>query len=130
MRSLRAAFALVLWMTVFGFTATGRADKPPKIPVAFGKWTGPHASHFKSALRSAATKECAVVSASKARVIVDGEVTEKEDKHLSVRVLVKSPKTNELVESKEYVLAKPDVSKGQARKMGHDLFEIARRAPE
>jgi hypothetical protein len=119
--------ALVL-LALGGMAAA--AEKPPKIPVAIGKWTGPHAGTFKSAVRSGIGKDCQVVKPAKARVVIDGEVTEGDDKKLTVRVLVKSPKTDELVQSKEYTFAKPNVSHGMSQKMGHDLTEIARRSPE
>jgi hypothetical protein len=127
----RAALAASLCLALLGFTtrATG-AEKPPKIPVAMGKWTGPHAGSFKSAVRGGIAKDCAVVRADKARVVIEGEVTEKENKHLTVRVILKSPKTSEVVESKEYEFAKPNVSHGMSQKMGRDVFEMARRAPE
>jgi hypothetical protein len=110
--------------------APAQAEKPPKIPVAFGAWTGPHAGSFKSGVRSGVAKECAVVRAEKARVIIDGEVTETEPKHFKLRVIVKSPKTNDIVESREYTFSKPEVSQGQSHRMGRDVFEIARRSPE
>src|SRR3954454_9191648 len=79
------------------------AEKPVKIPVAFGAWKGPHAGRFKSAVRGTIGKDCVVVRTEKARVIIEGEVTEAEDtKKLTVKVLVKSPKTNEIVESRDY----------------------------
>jgi hypothetical protein len=129
-RAQRSAIAVVLCLA-FGLAgAWARADNAPKMPVAFGKWTGPHAPHFKSALRSGLAKDCVVVRAEKARVIIDGEVTEKDNKHFVLRVMVNSAKTKELVESKEYTFSKPDASQAQSRKMGHDVFEIARRTPE
>src|SRR5579859_338670 len=68
------------------------AEKPAKIPVAFGAWKGPHAGTFKSGLRRGLAKGCAVVGKNKARVIIEGEVTEQENKHFSLRVVVKSPR--------------------------------------
>src|SRR5690348_5676258 len=106
------------------------AEKPAKIPVAFGGWTGPHAGRFKSAVRGTIGKACVVLRADKARVIIEGEVTESEDKKkISVKVVVKSPKTNEIVESREYSFGKPEPSSGQSKKMGHDVVEMAKRAP-
>jgi hypothetical protein len=119
---------LVVLVALSAGAAVAHADKPPRIPVALGKWTGPHAGSFKSALRSGLSKDCVVVRAEKARVIIDGEVTG--DKTFSVRVILKSPKTNELVESREFTFSKPDVSQARSRKMGHDVAEMARRAPE
>ena len=116
-------------MVALGIGGMAQAEKPPKIPVALGAWTGPRAGSFKSGVRSGVAKECQVVRANKARVIIDGEVTE-EDKRFKVRVIVKSPVTNDIVESKEYTFSKPELSQGQSRKIGHDVFEIARRSPE
>jgi hypothetical protein len=121
---------VVLSWIVLGFCAfAARAEKPPRIPVALGKWTGPHAGSFKSGLRGGISKECVVVRADKARVIIDGEVTGT-DKPFKVRVIVKSPRTGDVVESREYTFQKPSPSGPQSRKMGHDVTEIARRAPE
>jgi hypothetical protein len=106
-----------------------RAGKPPRIPVAMGTWSGPHAGTFKGAVRSGMSKDCVVTKPDKARAIIDGEVSEGE-KGLKVRVIVKSPKTSEVVESREYSFAKPQVSAGMSKKMGHDVGEIAKRAPE
>ena len=106
------------------------AEKPAKIPVAFGGWTGPHASRFKSAVRGTIGKDCVVTRADKARVIIEGEATESDDKKkVTVKVVVKSPKTNEIVESREYSFSKPEPSSGQSKKMGHDVVERAKRAP-
>src|SRR5689334_16743298 len=107
-----------------------RAEKPPRIPVAMVSWTGPHAATFKSAVRNGVSKDCVVTKAAKARVIIDGEVAEKEKGGFTVHVIVKSPKTNEIVESREYSFAKPQVSSGMSHKMGHDVVEIAKRSPE
>jgi len=127
----KASVKWVLLIAAIGFGAvSARAEKPPKIPVALGKWTGPHAGSFKSALRSGLAKDCVVVGAAKARVIVDGEVTSADEKHFTVRVIVKSPKTNDIVESREYSYSKPALSQAQSHKMGRDVTEIARRSPE
>jgi hypothetical protein len=119
--------ALILATAVLGTAA--HAEKPVKIPVAFGTWTGPHAGRFKSGVRSGVAKDCVVVRAEKARVIIDGEVSSEDNKHFKVRVMVKSPKTNELVETKEYSFSKPQLSQAQSHRLGRDVFEIARRAP-
>jgi hypothetical protein len=108
---------------------TAYAEKPPKIPVAFGKWTGPHAGTFKGAVRNGVSKGCVVVRPAKARVIIEGEVGA-EDKPIKVRVILKSPTNNEIVESREYTFNKPSVSAAQSRKMGRDVTEMAQRAPE
>src|SRR5215472_4683307 len=107
---------MVLLVAIGVGAAVAHADKPPKIPVALGKWSGPHSGSFKSALRSGLSKDCVVVRAEKARVIIDGEVSG--DKTFTVRVILKSPKTNELVESREFSFSKPDVSPARSRKMG------------
>jgi hypothetical protein len=119
---------LVVLVAIGIGAAAARADKPPRIPVALGKWTGPHAGTFKSALRSGLGKDCVVVRADKARVVIDGEVSG--DKSFTVRVILKSPKTNDVVESREFTFSKPDVSQAKSHKMGHDVAEMARRAPE
>jgi hypothetical protein len=106
-----------------------RADKPAKFPVAFGAWKGPHAGTFKSALRRGLAKGCAVVARGKARALIEGEVTDNNGK-LSVRVVVKSPRTDEIVESREYAFAKPNVSAGMSSKMGREVTEMVSRAPE
>ena len=61
----------LLWGVMGIGAAAVRAEKPQKIPVALGKWTGQHAVEFKSALRSSISKECVVVRAAKARVIIE-----------------------------------------------------------
>jgi len=120
--------AFILAIAVCGVAA--HAEKPAKIPVAFGTWTGPHAARFKSGLRSGVAKDCVVVRAAKARVIIDGQVSSEDNKHFKLSVMVKSPKTNELVETKEYTFSKPQLSQAQSHRLGRDMFEIARRAPE
>jgi hypothetical protein len=120
----------LLMLFVLGGAVAARADKPPKIPVAMGTWTGPKASRFKSAVRNGIAKECAVVRKDKARVVIEGEVKSDDDKHFSVHVIVKSPKTGDIVESRDYTSAKPQPSQAMSHKMGHDVTEIARRAPE
>jgi hypothetical protein len=123
-RSLMSIVALLMLL------AGARADKPPKIPVAMGTWTGPHSGTFKSAVRNGVAKDCVVTKATKARVVIEGEVSEKEKGGFTVRVVVKSPKTNDIVESREYSFPKPQVSSGMSHKMGHDVVEIAKRSPE
>jgi hypothetical protein len=116
-------------MTLLLMALPALAEKPAKIPVAFGAWKGPHASTFKSGLRRGLAKGCAVVARNKARAVIEGEVTEA-DKKLTVRVTLKSPKSDEIIESREYSFAKPTVSAGMSNKMGHDVTEMAGRAPE
>ncbi len=123
-----SATRLVL-CSVLTLGASAHADKPERIPVALGRWTGPHAGSFKSALRGGTAKGCMVVRAERARVIVDGEVTGT-DKPWKVRVIVKSPKTSDVVESREYTFYKPTASSAQGKKMGRDVCEMAQRAPE
>jgi hypothetical protein len=125
LRSLK--MVVLLWIAMGA--AVAHSKKPPKTPVAFGKWTGPHAGTFKSALRRGVSKGCVVVRAEKARVIIEGEVGA-EDKPIKVRVILKSPKTSDIVESREYTFSKPSVSQGQSNKMGREVTEMARRAPE
>jgi hypothetical protein len=128
MLSSRPAKWIVAFLLLLA-SAAAPAEKPVKIPVAMGTWTGPHAGVFKGAVRSGMSKDCVVTRASKARVIIDGEVSEA-DKGFKVRVIVKSPKTNEIVDSREYAFAKPQVSAGMSKKMGSYVGEIAKRAPE
>jgi hypothetical protein len=130
MRVYRSLQSLLLLFLMLGAAVAMGAEKPPKIPVTMGTWTGPKASHFKSAVRNGAAKECAFVRKDKARVIIDGEVKSEDDKHFSVHVIVKSPKTGDIVESRDYTFNKPEPSQNQSKKMGHDVTEIARRAPE
>lgn len=125
----RLARWIVMFLVVGAGLVGARAEKPARIPVAMGTWTGSHASRFKSGVRSGVSKDCVVVRAEKARVIIDGEVTEA-DKKFTVRVIVKSPKTNDIVESREYSFSKPEVSQAQSHRMGRDVTEIARRSPE
>jgi len=103
-------------------------EKVEKIPVAVGKWEGPNASTFKGALKRGLTKECRVVGAKSARVVVEGMVLE-HGKGFVVRVIVKQPKSGEVVEQKEFTFAGARASAGQSNKMGHAVAEIARRAP-
>jgi hypothetical protein len=128
MALLRSLKMVVLVWIAMG-AAVAHAEKSPKIPVAFGKWTGPHAGTFKSALRGGVSKGCVVVRAEKARVIIEGEVSA-EDKRIKVRVILRSPKTSDIVESREYTFSKPSVSQAQSNKMGREVTEMARRAPE
>jgi hypothetical protein len=106
------------------------AEKPAKIPVTLGNWKGPHANTFKGAVRRGVSKGCVVVKKDKARVVIDGEVTESSPNHFTVRVMVKSPKNDEIIESREYAYSKPNASGGQADRMGRDIVAIAQRAPQ
>jgi hypothetical protein len=126
--TLRLARMVVL-LVVAAFAVVAHAEKPAKIPVAFGKWTGPRAGTFKSAVRNGIKKGCVVVRPDKARVIIEGEVSA-EDKPIKVRVILKSPNNQEIVESKEYTFYKPTVSQGQSNRMGREVTEMAGRAPE
>jgi hypothetical protein len=131
--SRAVTYVLMLFVVLGGAVARAeKPEKPEKIPVAMGTWTGPKASRFKSAVRSGivAVKECAVVRPNKARVIIDGEVKSEDDKHFAVHVTLKSPKTNDIVESRDYTFNKPEPSQNQSKKMGRDVTEIARRSPE
>jgi hypothetical protein len=105
------------------------AAKPAdKIPVAFAQWSGLRANSFKSALRSAVAKECRSVKPAAARVLVEGEVSEK-GKGALVRLVLKNPKDGEVVESREFSFPRPQPSGPQVKKMGRALVEMARRAP-
>ena len=117
------------WALLLVLLGAAHAEKPAKVPIAFGKWTGPHASTFKSALRKGLQKGCVVVRAGKARVVIDGEVSA-EDKPIKLRVILKSPRSGEIVESREYTFAKPTVSSALANRMGREVTEMAQRAPE
>jgi hypothetical protein len=124
--------ASVEWLLLVGaivVSTASRAEQPPKIPVAMGAWTGPHAATFKGALRSGMSKECVTTKAAKARVVIDGEISAAE-KGFKVRVILKSPKTQDVVESHEYTFAKPKVSAGMSKKMGREVCAMAVRAPE
>jgi hypothetical protein len=125
LRALKLSWVILL--VAFGFGAV-RAEKPEKLRVALGSWTGPHAGSFKSALRSGMRKECLFVNAKTARAIIDGEVVE-QGKRFSVRVIVKSAKTGEVAEQREFSFAGPSPSQHQSSKMGHDVAEMVRRAP-
>jgi hypothetical protein len=125
---LRSRSLIVLLLLALS-AVTAHAEKPAKIPVAFGKWTGPHAGAFKSALRNGIKNGCVVVRADKARVIIDGEVNG-DDKPIKLRVILKSPKTQDIVESREYTFSKPTPSQNQANRMGREVTEMAQRAPE
>ncbi len=117
----------VIALVVLGFGAA-RAEKPEKLRVALGSWKGPHAGSFKSALRSSLGKDCVFVNATRARAVIDGEVSE-QGKRFSVRVIVKSAKTGEVVEQREFSFAGPSPSKHQSSKMGHDVAEMVQRTP-
>ena len=120
--------AIVVLLVVALGAVMAHAEKPAKIPVAFGKWTGPHASTFKRALRNGVKAGCVVVRADKARVVIDGEVSA-DDKPIKVRVILKSPQTQEIVESREYTFSKPSVSQAQSNRMGREVTDMAQRAP-
>jgi hypothetical protein len=122
-------FAGIFALLVALMSGGAHAEKPAKIPVAFGKWTGPHASTFKSALRNGVRKGCAVVRADKARVVIEGEVSA-DDKPIKLRVVLKSPRSGDIVESREYTFSKPTVSAAQSKRMGREVTEMAQRAPE
>jgi hypothetical protein len=132
MRSLIEKLAkLIVVIVAFALGASSlaaRAEKPEKIPVALGNWKGPSAGTFKSALRRGLAKECRIVAAKSARVVIDGEVLQ-EGKGFNVRVFVKSAKSGEVVEQREFPFAKTNVSQAQSNRMGHAVAEIVRRAP-
>jgi hypothetical protein len=121
----RLALLLVVGIAL---TAAARPTAPDKIPVSFGSWTGPSARTFKSALRHGLRKDCTVVGAKTARVIIDGVVSE-QGKGVVVRVTVKSPKDGEIIESREFPFSKPTPSQSQGDRMGAAVVDMARRAP-
>jgi hypothetical protein len=104
--------------------------KPEKIPVALGSWKGPGAGAIKDAVHRALGKECKVVGpkTKTARVIVDGSV-EEHGKGVIAHVIIKLPRSGEVVEQHEFTLPRPKPSRAQATKMAHKVAEIARRAP-
>ena len=128
MKLLRWGLVVALLSLVVLAPSGAHADKPEKIPVAMGKWKGPHAAGFKSALRRGLAKYCTIGSAKKARAIIDGEETE-EGKKAKLTVIVRAAKTKEVVEQREYNFSKPSASAGQASKMGREVAEMAGRAP-
>jgi hypothetical protein len=122
---------LVLALTLVAAVPAAAADKEPveKIPVTFGSWTGPSASSFKSALKKGLGKDFTMVSAKKSpRVIIEGTSTE-QGKGVVIRVIVKSPKSGEIIESREFTFSRPQPSGGTATKMIKATVEIVRRAP-
>jgi hypothetical protein len=128
---LQTVFSRLALLVVVGSAsvAAAKAPPPPKVPAALGSWTGPSASRFKSALRHGLRKDCDIVSAKKARVLIEGVVSE-QGKGVVVRVTVKSQKDGEVIESREFPFSKPTPSQAQGDKMGSAIAEIARRAPE
>jgi hypothetical protein len=125
-------WSVILAVALASATAAARpkAEKPEKIPVALGSWRGPSASAFKDALKHGLGKECKVVGAKSkgARALVDGTVEER-GKGVVVRVVVKQPKTSEVVEQREFPFARPKPSRAQGDKMGKAVAAIARRVP-
>jgi hypothetical protein len=120
---------VVMAIFVLGLSPfAARADKPEKIPVALGSWKGPSANTFKSALRRGLAKDCLVVGAKRARVVIDGEVSQ-EAKGFTVRVIVKSAKSGEVAEQREFPFAKANVSPAQSNRMGHAVADMVRHAP-
>jgi hypothetical protein len=129
MALLHRSFAgALLTVSLATGTAAAREPKPEKVPVALGAWKGPSASTFKSAMRRGLAKECKVVGAKGARVVVEGEVAPA-GKGFVVRAIVRQPRTNELLQQREFKFAKAKASAGQSNKMGHFVAEVARRTP-
>jgi hypothetical protein len=129
MRPLRRSLiALVAPLLLASGPAAAKEPKPDKIPIAVGSWTGKYAGTFKSALRGSLGKDAKIVSAKTARVVVDGTVEEK-GKGALVTVIVKLPKSGEVLERRDFTFSKPSASKGQASKMGKMVLEAAKRAP-
>ena len=125
MRAL--TIALSLFVCLWSFVADA-APKVEKLPVAFGAWTGKGAGSWKGALRGKLNKECAFVGPKKARVLIEGTLTE-QGKGVTVRVVVKATKTGEIVETKEFSFPRPQASGPKAVKMAKAIVEITRRAP-
>jgi ABC-type sugar transport system substrate-binding protein len=131
-RRLSMIRKLVVVLALAAGSASAFAEKTEKIPVAMGSWKGPSANTFKGAVRRGLSKECAVVggkAAKTARVVIDGEVESSDPKHFVVRVIVKSPKSGEVVEQKEYKFSKASATQAQSDRMGREVSEIVRRAP-
>jgi hypothetical protein len=127
--ALRAKSILVVAAVAIASNgALAAKPKPEKIPVALGSWKGPGAGGFKDAMRRGLSKDCKIVGAKTARVVVDGVVTA-EGKGATVQVIVKLPRTGEVVERRDFHFARPKASRAQGDKMGHAVAEIARRAP-
>src|SRR5689334_21132612 len=104
----------------------GRTENPVNVPVADGRWKGPSASSFNSALRRGLAKDCVIVGAKRARAILDGEVVQ-DGKAFTVRVIVKSAKSGEVAEQREFPFAKASVSSAQANRMGRAVADMVRR---
>jgi hypothetical protein len=126
----RLSTKLAALLVAMGLALPVLAEKPEKLPVAFGAWQGPRAATFKSALRRGLAKECNVVAPKAARALIDGQVSSEDGKKFSVKVIVKSPKTKEIIEQREYTYSKPSVSQAQANRMGREVAAMARRVPE
>jgi hypothetical protein len=118
---------VVLFLAAVGATRA-RAEEWPKVPVALRAWTGPHAAAFKGRLKRGLAKGCTVVRPKAAQALIDGEVAPR-GKRFALRVIIKSSKTGELVESREYLLSKPTISRAQADRMGREVTDMARRVP-
>ena len=86
------------------------------------------AGAFKGGLRGAIGKDCVVVARKKARVVLEAVVAP-ENKGAVVHFTMKSPKTDEIVESRDFHSPRPQPSAGLTRQMGRAVAEMARRAP-
>lgn len=128
---LRSALLLVAFALVAASAHAAPKPKPEKLPVAFVPWTGKSANAFKGVLKGKLAKECVFVGPKKARVLIEGTVTEKEppSKAVTVKVVVKSAKTGEIVETKEFVFPRPSPSGDKMSRMAKAVVEITRRAP-
>ncbi len=128
MGTLRILRAAALVAALVPSLALAASVKPEKIPVALGSWKGPKVGTFKDAMRRGLGKDCKIVGAKAARVVIEGTVSE-QGKGFVLRVIVKLPKSGEVVEQRDFPFPKPRASKAQSDKMGRVVAEIARRAP-
>jgi hypothetical protein len=130
MRTILRTAATALLAAAALLVAAAPADAKPddKPAVSLGSFTGPQARVFKGGIASHLRKENKVVGKKTARAVVEG-VVEEEDGKFRVRVIVRDPTSNEVVEERSYAFAKPKVDAGRGRRIARDVAEMARRAP-
>jgi hypothetical protein len=128
MRALSTVALIGLSFLAFIGDAAAKEEKPPKIPVAFGKWSGPSAGSFKASMRSTLNKSCVVVGKKKSRAYIEG-VVEPENKGAVLHLVVKASKNDEVVESRDFHSPRPTPSSGLGNKIGRAVVEMANRAP-
>lgn len=124
----RLAPLTLLILTCAAGEATAKAQKPEKIPVAFASWTGPGAGSFKSGVRSALGKDCVIVGRKTARVVLEGVVAA-DGKGAVLHLTLKSGKTGEIVESRDFHSPRPQPARGLTQKIGRAVVDMAHRAP-